>query len=245
MEIWKENDSTDAKTAIIAVPCASLFPPEVGRFLCEEAVHLISLGRLILVPATGIGCIGTGHGTSESLFAEACNAIPAIKGDAARSPTSWLPYFQDIPLNALAHVVQEYDESLRRLRILLMRKTRQFRTSGIIGTEAKELELEIQDSLAKIADTQAGLRRKYGWSEGQEAVSSDHDGFDEDSIAPILILQNMGYRWRIERAAGEPAPEMRMIPQDNEPILTWLHPADTRPKFITQDDMPGTRRKRK
>jgi tetratricopeptide (TPR) repeat protein len=245
MVMWEHDESADGTTPMIGVSHASLLPPEVGRFLCEEAVHLISLGRLIIVPATGIGCIGTGHGPVETLFAEACNAIPAIKGDAANFPASWLPYFHDIPLNALAHVVQEYDEPLRRLRMILMRKARQFRSSGVTGTESKELEFEIKDSLAEIADTQAGLRRKHGWGEAQEAVLSRHDGFGEDSVAPIFILQNMGYRWRIERATGDSLPELKMIPKENEPILTWLHPPDTKPKFITQDDMPSKQRKRK
>lgn len=245
MKMWEHDETADGTTPIICVSHASLLPPEVGRFLCEDAVHLIALGRLIVVPATGIGGVGTGHGPVEALFAEACNAIPAIKGDAARFPASWLPYFYDIPLNALAHVVQEFDEPLRRLRILLMRKARQFQSSGTTGTEAKELELELQDSIAELTDAHAGLRRKHGWGEAQEAFLSRQDGFTGESIAPILVLQNMGYRWRIERATTDSAAEMKMIPKANEPILTWLHPPDTKPKFFEQDDMPDERRKRK
>lgn len=243
--IWKTMQTSPVRYPGVMATHASLLPPEVGRFLCEEAVHLISLGRLLLVPATGIGCIGIGHGPTESLFAEACNAIPAIKGDAAKFPASWMPYFHDIPLNALAHVVQEYDEPLRRLRMLLMRKTRQFRSSGVTGTEAKELELEIKDSIAEITDTQAGLGRKHGWGEAQEAVVSRHDGFSEESVAPILILQSMGYRWRIEPAIGQAAPETKMLPKDNEPILTWLHPPDTKPRFVSGKEVREAMRKRK
>lgn len=242
--VWKTMNASPVRFPAMMTPHASLLPPDVGRFLCEEAVHLISLGRLIFVPATGIGCIGTGHGPVEGLFAEACNAIPAIKGDVAKFPASWMPYFHDIPLNALAHVVQEYGEPLRRFRILLMRKTRQFRSSGIIGTEAKELELEIQDSIAEIADAQAELRRKHGWGEAQEAVVSRQEAFTEETVAPILILQNMGYRWRIEPAIGEPASEFKMIPGDNEPILTWLHPPDTKPRFVTGEEVREALRRR-
>jgi hypothetical protein len=200
-------------------------------------VHLVSLGRLIMVPATGIGCIGSGHGPLESLFAEACNAMPAIKGDAARFPASWVPYFPDIPLSALADVVQEYDESLRRLRLLLMRRTRQFRGSGVTGFESKELELEIQDSLARITDTQARLRRKHGWGEAREAVASRYDGFSEEDIAPILVLQNMGYRWRVENTIGGPTPKPEALPESDEPICTWLHPPDTTPRRIDKEEM--------
>ncbi len=243
---WKRMSAPNVATFAIGTPHASLFPSEVGRFLCEEAVHWVSSGRLILVPATGIGCVGSGHGPAESLFAEACNAIPGIRGDAARFPASWLPYFPDIPLNALAHVVQEYDESLRRLRLLLIRKTRQFRSSGITGTEAKELELEIQDSLAQITDAQAGLRSKHGWGEAQEAVVTRYDGFTEQDVAPILVLQSMGYRWRVEPAVGEFAPEKEVMPKRGEPILTWLaSPPDSRPKIITPDELREKKRKQK
>jgi hypothetical protein len=85
-------------TPVVYTEYASLLPPDVGRFLCDEAAPLVSLGRLIVVPSTGICCIGIGHGPVESLFADACNAMPAIKGDAARFPASWVPYFPDIPL---------------------------------------------------------------------------------------------------------------------------------------------------
>jgi hypothetical protein len=161
--------------------------------------------------------------------------MPAIKGDAARFPASWVPYFSDIPIHALADVAQEHEVSLRRLRQLLIRKTRDFRNSGVTGTEAKELELEIQDSLAQFTDTQAGLHRKHGWGEAREAVATRYDGFSEENISPILVLQNMGYRWRIEHAIGGTSPESEVLPKRNEPVGTWLHPADTRPKFITPD----------
>jgi serine/threonine protein kinase len=239
VDLWKTIGARDATTRVIWTPHASLLPPEVGDFLCKEAGPLISLGRLIVVPATGIGCVGSGHGPLENLFAEACNAIPAIKGDAARFPASWLPYFPDIPLDALAHIVQEYDDALRRLRLLLIRRARRFQSSTVTGFEAKELELEIQDSIAQITATQATLRHKHGWGEALEAVASRCDGFNENDLAPILVLQNMGYRWRVESSndglASDPDPTV--LPKDDEPVCTWLHPPDATPKFITNTDI--------
>lgn len=239
----KPNPSLAGSTSVILTKYASLLPPDVGRFLCDEAAALISRGRLIVVPSTGICCIGTGHGPAESLFAEACNAMPAIKGDAARFPASWVPYFPDIPLAVLADVVEEQEVSMRRLRLLLIRKTRQFRGSGITGGEAKELELEIQDSLAQISESQFNLRRKHGWGEAREAVASRYDGFNEQELAPILVLQDMGYRWRIEHAIGGSAPEPNLLPKSDEPIGTWLQPPDTKPELLTNDHMRNVVRK--
>ncbi len=110
LDRWETMSEANIATPVIMTRHASLLPAEVGRFLCEEAAPLVSHGRLIIVPATGICCIGSGHGPCESLFAEACNAMPAIKGDAERFPASWVPYFPDIPLSALADVVQEQAE---------------------------------------------------------------------------------------------------------------------------------------
>src|SRR2546421_9410764 len=116
-----------------------------------------------------------------------------------------------------------------------MRKTCHFRRTGIIGGEAKELELEIQDALSQITEAQSRLRRKHGWGEAQEAVASRYDGFNEQDVAPILLLQNMGYRWRVEHAIGGSAPEPTLLPKSNEPIGTWLHPPDTKPEILTDE----------
>lgn len=234
----------DGTTPMVMTRYASLLPPEVGRFLCEEAMPLVAGGRLLVVPATGICCVDSGHGPLESLFAEACNAVPAIKGDAARLPASWVPFFPDIPLGALSDVAGEHETSLRRLRSLLFRKTRQMRGSGVTGTEAKELELEIQDVLALITDTQQDLRRKHGWSEAREAVASRCDGFNEEHIAPIFVLQSMGYRWRIEPTFGAPIFKPSMLPKDDEPVGTWLHPADTKPERLSDDQLREMERNR-
>jgi tetratricopeptide (TPR) repeat protein len=246
---WKTTPSKDGATPVIFTNYASLLPEDVGKFLCEEAAPLISLGRLVVVPSTGICCVGSGHGPVESLFAEACNAMPAVRGDAARYPASYVPYFPDIPLPVLAEVVQEQEASMRGLRLLLIRKTRQFVSSGIVGSEARELELEIHDSLAKIAETQSGLRQKHGWGEAREAVASRYDGFSEQDVAPILVLQNMGYRWRVEHAIGDSAPATDFLPKSNEPIGTWLHPPGALPEFFTSEDVrktkPTKRRKRR
>lgn len=92
--------------------------------------------------------------------------------------------------------------------------------------------MEIHDSLAQITDAQSGLRRKHGWSEALEPIASRYDGFTEQEVSPILVLQNMGYRWRVEHAIGGVTPEPNLSPKRNEPIGTWLHPPDTNPRLV-------------
>jgi len=35
------------------------------------------------------------------------------------------------------------------------------------------------------------------------------------------------------------------LPATDEPILTWLHPPDTKPQFVRPDDFPGINGKRR
>jgi hypothetical protein len=104
------------------------------------------------------------------------------------------------------------------------------------------LELEIQDSIAQIAETQEKLRQKHGWGEAREGIASRYDGFSEQDLAPILILQNMGYRWRVEHAIGGVMPEAILLPKSNEPIGTWLHPPDSKPRFLRDDEINNMNR---
>lgn len=229
---------------------ASLLPPEMGRFLSQEAMALVAAGRLLVVPGTGICSVGSGYGPVEGLFAKACQAMPAIRGDATGLPPMWLPFFPDIPLEALAEVVQEQDSPLRRLRLALFRKARQLRNTGVSGTsvaEAKEVELEMQDAIAHAGDAQAELRRKHGWGETSEAVATRCDGFTEDEIAPILVLQKMGYRWRVESTTpdDESSAERAAFPADDEPVGTWLCPPSTRPGRLSEDQLREIRRNRR
>lgn len=229
---WKTTAGPTSRQFAVFTRYASLLPAEIGHFLATEAVQLVALGRLLVVPATGIGCLDSGHSVVERLFADACNAIPAIRGDAASLPAAWLPYFPDIPLTALADVIQEHAEPLRRLRLALLRKTREFPNGQISAIEAKVIELEIQDSIASLADRQSGLRRRHGWSESEEAVSSRYETGASQDFAPLFLLESMGYRWRVEPTFDDGVAEKPRLPVKDEPILSWLESPDSRPKVV-------------
>ncbi|MFZ5864687.1 MAG: hypothetical protein ACOYXY_02265, partial [Thermodesulfobacteriota bacterium] len=234
---WSEGRPEDAITPFIMARHTSLLPPEMGRFLAREALKLVAQGRLIVVPATGIGCVGAGHGPIETLFAKACNAIPAIKGEATTYPTSLVPYFPDVPLDALAEVALQYSGPLRRFRIALMRKSRQFIDASSGGYEAKQLELELNDALAQISDSQSALRRKYGWGEAHEPMWHRYDGFSCEYLTPIFVLKSMGYRWKIEYVPENISINPEYLPKADEPICAWLHPADTHVETLSKDQI--------
>ena len=238
-------ESIEGSTPFISNPNASLLPDEVGVFLVGEAKALVAAGRLIVVPYTGIGAAGMGHGFVNNLFAQACDAMPAIKGDASRLSPSWIPYFPDVPLEALGDVLGEHELPLSRLRRLIYRKAREYRASGVVGTEAKEFEMELRDSIAELADAQAALRRKHGWSEESEAVASLSDGFTESTVRPLLVLQSMGYRWHVEQVSSVQTAAPENMPRDDEPICTWLQPPDTVSRFVTGDEVSAAIKARK
>ena len=236
--------------AVLFAPYSSLLPAEVGAFLSNEALSLFASGRLLVVPSTGIGSVALGHGFIDGMFAEACDALPAIKGSADSQPPTWLPYFADAPLEAMCDVIADHELPLSRLRTLILRRAREFRASGIVGSEAKELELELRDALRQLGDAQGSLRRKHGWSVASEGVASVQDGFNNEALRPVLVLQTMGYGWRVERAnVAFPSQQPVHMPDPDEPICSWLHPPDTKPRFISGEEvkkaMQATKGKRR
>ena len=244
--MWKTVPDS-VGTFVVAAPHASLLPDDLVAFLVGEASALVARGRLIVVPSTGVCCIGAGHGPAESLLAEACNAIPVVRGESPALPTSWVPYFPDVDLHVLADVVEEHEHATRRLRSLLMRKSRELRLSGG-GGEAKELELNLHDAVAHFSDAHAGLRRKHGWASTTEGLAATYDGVTEEDVAPILLLRSMGYRWRVESGAGVAADVQGHLPKKDEPVGTWLSPPDSKPNFIRPEDVeekPKRRRRRR
>lgn len=235
-----------------ALAYGSILPEEIGIFLATEAVSLLELGRLLLVPASAVGCVHPGHGPLESLFAEICNATPCIKDTShPQSPIGLLPYFPEAPITALADIIGEQQATLQRLRLLLMRRTRELRPHSDLGTATKEIELEIQDALANLRELEGNLSRKHGWLRGAERVASGRLPFTEqqsrqaaaeargshplfslsavlgtggqDVWSPVLVLENLGYGWRVE-APRTSATKPRYEPESGEAVGSWLCP---------------------
>jgi len=235
-----------------ALAYGSILPEEIGTFLATESVSLVELGRLLLVPASAVGCVHPDHGPLESLFAEICNATPCTKDSSLpQSPIGLLPYFPDAPIPALANIIGEHQATLHRLRLLLMRRTRELRSHSDLGPATKEIELEIQDALANLRELEGSLSRKHGWLREDERFASGQLRFTEqqfvraaaeargshplfslsevlgdrgkDVWSPVLFLENLGYGWRVE-APRMAATKPRYEPDAGEAVGAWLCP---------------------
>jgi tetratricopeptide (TPR) repeat protein len=90
----------DGRHLYFAMTSASRLPDDVTAFLMTEARPLLAAGRLIVVPATGVGCVHPGHGPLEQLLAETANAIPGLRstGNPREVPIGMMPYSPEAPL---------------------------------------------------------------------------------------------------------------------------------------------------
>ena len=214
---------------------ASLLPSEVIAFLVTEARPLFEAGRLIVVPATGVGCVHPGHGPLEQLLTESANAVAGLRGSGKSNevPIGMMPYSPDAPFELLADVVQEHQGNLRKLRRLLIRRTRELAPNELGIIASKELALEIDDALRDLADQQGATARKHGVSSTKERLSGSFCRFHRDGsrllpraaalpspFAPLLTLQNFGYKWSV----GSPGSQTRgrYQPGENSAIGPWL-----------------------
>jgi tetratricopeptide (TPR) repeat protein len=224
-----------SKTFYPAMGHISVFPDDVAAFLATEARPFIQAGRLVVVPAVGAGCINPGHGPFEQLLAESANAIPSIRWKGVEgTPIGYVPHSPNAPFELLAELAEAESERLRKLRILLVRRSHQLRPDGAIGFEAKALSLEIDDALRDLEDRKNAFTRKKGLAEAREPVTGATarfksgggklaDAETESPFAPLLILQSLGYGWRVEGSEVPRFPK-RFEPKENDVIGTWLAP---------------------
>jgi hypothetical protein len=215
---------------------ASLLPEVVISFLRTEARHLLASGRLIVVPATGVGCVHPGHGPLEQLLTETANAIAGIRSsshDADDVPIGLIPYSPDAPFELLAEIGEKHEGDLRNLRRLLIRRARELapREAGIIAK--KELAMEIEDALHDLAEKQRALSRKRGVASAKEPINGGCCQFHDDGsrllpkhvasvspFAPLLTLRNFGYRWGVDSPSA--SPQGRYGPGEASVVGPWL-----------------------
>lgn len=214
---------------------ASILPVDVISFLMSEARQLLASGRLVVVPATGVGCVHPGHGPLEQLLTESANAFPGLRGSgqANEPPIGLIPYSPDTPFELLADIAQAQQNNLQKLRLLLMRRTYEFgpKEAGIIAN--KQLAFEIDDALRNLAEQQSTIARKSGISLAKEPLNGNFCRFHRDGsrllpisalspsqFAPLLTMQNFGYKWRI--GSPDSQPQGRYEPSEKSVIGPWL-----------------------
>ncbi|MDP3014186.1 MAG: hypothetical protein Q8M92_08105, partial [Candidatus Subteraquimicrobiales bacterium] len=224
---------------------ASLLPDDVISFLMTEARPLLSAGHLVVVPASGVGCVHPGHGPLEQLLTESANAIAGLrnsdKSDAV--PIGLMPYSPDAPFKLLADIIQSQQRELRNLRGLLLKRTRELApvSAGIIAS--KELAMEIDDALRDLADKQQSVARKHGMTSIKEPIGGGFCRFNRNGsrmlpnsegsfspFSPLLTLQNFGYKWRV----GSPGiqPQGRYEPGEKAVVGPWLAPPTERFRIV-------------
>lgn len=232
-DVWKKKGSK--KKYYPTMTFISALPDEVSDFLAQEALPFIKSGRLIVVPAVGAACINPGHGPFEQLLAEAANAIPSIRWKGFEGvPIGYVPYAPDAPFEILAELADTESDRLRKLRLLLLKRSRELGPDSEVGLEAKTLSLEIDDALRDLEDNTNRFSRKKGLRKGKEPIAGATARFKSDGkklndvtadspFAPLLILQNLGYGWRVDSPQILKLPP-RFEPQANDVVGAWLAP---------------------
>ena len=232
------GDKLKSKTGRIRFPAvgyASRLPADVAKFLVAEAKDFLASGRLILVPASGVGCVSPGHGVMEQLLTEATNCIPAIqRSDQADLPIGLLPYVQDVPMDVLFDFVNESADDLQYMRKLLLSRTAHIKTNGL-QQSPKALELEIGDALKRIQSQNTALVRKRNLSAAEQVAQVSISpfrvggyglfGVEDEVFSPLLTLESMGYGWKVG-APSQSRPAYRYEPADGEAIGAWLAPPE-------------------
>ena len=227
---------------------ASVLPDDVAAFLATEGRLFVESGRLIVVPAVSAGCVSPGHGPFEQLLAEVANAIPSVRcKELGGVLFGLMPYSPNASFEVLAELAEVEAERLRKLRLLLLKRSQELRPSGEIGLAAKALSLEIDDALRDLEDRNDAFARKKGFDSGKEPITGATASFrsgnkvsdtsPDSPFAPLLILQNLGYSWQVGRA-DVPSSSLRFEPQEDDVVGAWLAPPSagwTIPTAIIQD----------
>lgn len=218
-----------------AMAYISMFPDEVAAFLATEARPFIQSGRLIVVPAVGAACINPGHGPFEQLLAEAANAIPSIRWKGFEGvPIGYIPHSPNAPFELLAELAEAESDRLRKLRLLLLKRSQELKPDGEVSLGAKRLSLEIDDAVRDLEDRNNAFARKKGLDKAKEPLTGATarfrwsgkkltDATPDSPFAPLLILQSLGYGWRVDGPQILELPS-RFEPQEGDVIGTWLAP---------------------
>jgi hypothetical protein len=234
-----------------AIGYASWLPAEVARFMVSEGRCFLEAGRLLIVPASGVGCVSPGFGTMEQLVAEAAGAIPGTRGlQREERPFGLLPYSPDIPLEILIDFVRERSSEITRMRSLISQRAGYFRVHGL-AEGPKSLERDIADALKLMRSLQRESKKQTGTNQTSEWVGlavapfrSDIAPFsdiDDVAFTPLLALESMGYGWKVS-STGSTNSNTRYEPSEGEAIGAWLVPPEPGMlfPFVVPNDPPGS-----
>jgi hypothetical protein len=211
-------------------------PDEVVRFLATEAKPFLERGKLLVVPATAIGCLHPGHGPFEQLLADAVCAIPTMRANGKiESPIGVIPYSSDAPLHVLAELADQESTTLARLRATLKKRSNQ--QPDIADRDAqintKLMEMEIADALREIKSHLKIESSKKNFANIEEPLGTTYANYRNHgtvntpdlTYSPLLTLENLGYRWHVGKST-QTKQKIRFEPSEKQIVGTWLVPAE-------------------
>lgn len=208
-----------------AIGNGAYLPEEVCVFLATEAAPLITQGRLVLLPAPAVGCWQPHHGPCENLLADMMGAALLLKRGTGPSqfPVGVVPFFEDAPLGAIADLLGEHPEQTRRLRLALLKRSRELRAHGSPEGASRELRDEIADAFAVWKDLNQQVARKHRWNNCEDELAAETFNF-QNEWSPVFTLSRLGYRWNVA-SIGEYKSNSADFRVEEETVLgNWLMP---------------------
>lgn len=226
-------------------------PPEVTLFLATRARDFVQSGRLIVVPAVGVGCVNPGHGPFEQLLADSCNAFPGVRRvGIGGTMICQLPYSPDAPFEFIADMAQAETDRLRKLRLALLKRGRQLLPETNLGLEARLLSEEITDALRDLEGRNAPVLRRKGLKNIKEPIAGSVAPFplgkslsvilkEPSPYAPLFLLKSFGYACRVDGPYTHRL-STRYEPAGDERIGYWLEPEKSQWRCATLDQTKST-----
>lgn len=221
----KAFDSPSSGPWFMALGQGAYLPEDVCKFLATEAAPLLAQGRLLLLPAPAVGCWEAHHGPCENLLVDLMGASLLLNRGSSASdfPVGIVPYFEDAPLNAIGDLLGENPDQARRLRLALLKRTRELRAHASPEAASRELRDEINDAFAQWRDLHEQVARKYRWHNEEDQLAARTLSF-QNHWSPVLTLSRLGYRWSIGSVGEFKSEATDFHVEKGTPFGNWLMP---------------------
>lgn len=208
-----------------AIGNGAYLPEEVCAFLATEAAALLAQGRLVLLPAPAVGCWQPHHGPCENLLVDLMGTSLLLNRGSVASdfPVGIVPFFEDAPLEAIADLLGEHPDQTRRLRLALLKKTRELRAHGSPEGASRELRDEIADAFAEWKDLSKRMAAKHLWRNEEDQLAAETLNF-QNQWFPVFTLSRLGYRWRLESVGEFKNEAGEFHVEKGMPFGNWLMP---------------------
>lgn len=242
MALGSTTKEASGRQRAFSIGYATRLPDTVIQFMQTEVRELLAAGKLLIVPASVVGCISPGWGPMEQCIAEAGNAIPGTRAkfDEVMGLGS-LPYSPDLPIPALLEFADKYVADFIEMRKTLATQVAAYRQAGIESTDQR-LQREIQDLLRMAAARQQADKITKKQRRAEESIglatSPFRNGLRLDAVAgaprtfePLLALQTMGYGWKMGGLTNNDHHPPYQVTK-GETLGTWLCPPEPSMSFL-------------